>query len=94
MAMLVLLAAVMKADGKVVRAELDVVKTYLRQMFDEDTALEALQILKGLLQQDIHVESVAAQVGANLNPSAKLIIPGMNVHVVHTRNDEFTTVIN
>ena len=27
-------------------------------MFDEDTALEALQILKGLLQQDIHVESV------------------------------------
>ena len=71
MAMLVLLAAVMKADGKVVRAELEVVKTYLRQMFDEDTALEALQILKGLLQQDIHVESVAAQVGANLNPSAK-----------------------
>ena len=53
------------------RAELEVVKTYLRQMFDEDTALEALQILKGLLQQDIHVESVADQVGANLNPSAK-----------------------
>ena len=71
MAMLVLLAAVMKADGKVLRSELDLVKAYLRQLFDEETALESLQILKGILQQDIHAESVAAQVGANLNPSAK-----------------------
>ncbi|HPW90150.1 MAG TPA: TerB family tellurite resistance protein [Paludibacteraceae bacterium] len=71
MAMLVLLAAVMKADGRLLRTELDVIKSYLRQIFDEETALEALQILKGLLKQDIDVESVAVQVGANLNASAK-----------------------
>jgi len=91
MAMLVLLAAVMKADGKVVRAELDVVKTYLRQMFDDDTALQALQILKGLLQQDIHVESVAVQIGANLNASAKRELLHMLFSVAYADN-EFSRV--
>jgi len=87
MAMLVLLAAIMKADGKVVRSELDVVKTYLRQMFDEDTALKALQILKGLLKQDIPIESVAVQVGANLNASAKRELLHMLFSLAYADND-------
>jgi DnaJ like chaperone protein len=70
--LLVLIAAVMKADGKVVKSELNVVKQFLVQQFGEDGALEALQILKKLLEQNYPVHEVSAQIGANLNYSAKL----------------------
>jgi DnaJ like chaperone protein len=70
--LLVLIAAVMKADGKVVKSELNVVKQFLVQQFGEDGALDALQILKNLLEQNYPVHEVSMQIGANLNYSAKL----------------------
>jgi len=70
--LLVLIAAVMKADGKVVKSELNVVKQFLVQQFGEDGALDALQILKNLLEQNYPVHEVSTQIGANLNYSAKL----------------------
>ncbi|MDR3704873.1 MAG: TerB family tellurite resistance protein [Paludibacteraceae bacterium] len=70
--LLVLIAAVMKADGKVVKSELSVVKQFLVQQFGEDGALDALQILKNLLEQNYPVHEVSMQIGANLNYSAKL----------------------
>ena len=87
MSMLVLLAAVMKADGRVVKSELDVVKAYLRQLFDEQTALEALQILKGLLEQPIQVEPVAAQISNHLNSSSKRELLHMLFAVAYADQD-------
>lgn len=70
--LLVLIAVVMKADGRPQKQELDVVKRFLLVNFGEAVALDALQILKGLLQQDINEEEVAMQIKYNMNYSSKL----------------------
>ncbi len=71
MSLLVLEAAVMKADGAPKRSELNVVKEHLRNIFSEEEALEALQLLKNILQQDIPVEQVTAQVRVRMTASAR-----------------------
>jgi DnaJ like chaperone protein len=72
MSLLVLMACIMKADGHVDKAELAVVKKFLVANFGEEGALEALQILKNLLNQNIDETEVAMQIGVNLNYSSKL----------------------
>ena len=72
MSLLVLMACIMKADGHVDRSELAVVKRFLVTNFGEQGALEALQILKNLLDQDIDETEVALQISQNLNYSSKL----------------------
>ena len=70
--LLVLMACVMKADGRIDKAELAVVKRFLVANFGEQGALDALQVLKNLLEQDINESEVASQIGHNLNYSSKL----------------------
>ena len=72
MSLLVLMACVMKADGKIMKAELDVAKKFLLANFGEQGALEALQILKNLLEQPIDEAQVAMQVNQYMNYSSKL----------------------
>lgn len=70
--LLVMIACVMKADGNIKKTELDVVKRFLVTNFGEDGALEALQILKKLLNQPINEVEVASQISMYMNYSAKL----------------------
>lgn len=70
--LLVLMACVMKADGSVKKSELDIVKQFLVKNFTEEEALEALQILKNLLQQPINEIEVAVQINQHMNYSTKL----------------------
>ena len=72
MSLLVLMACIMKADGRVDKAELAVVKKFLVANFGEQGALEALQILKNLLNQPIDETEVATQIGQYMNYSSKL----------------------
>jgi len=72
MSLLVLMACIMKADGHVDKSELVVVKRFLVTNFGEQGALDALQILKNLLEQDIDESGVAMQISQNLNYSSKL----------------------
>jgi len=72
MTLLVLVAAVMKADGKVLKSELSYVKKYFIQQFGEDSAIEALQMLRNILNQNIPVDSVGQQVKQNLDYSSRL----------------------
>jgi DnaJ like chaperone protein len=72
MSLLVLIAAVMKADGKIMRSELDYVKAFLRQNFGEESAAEASLMLRDLLEQNIPVADVCRQIGMNMNYSARL----------------------
>lgn len=72
MSLLVLVAAVMKADGKVLKSELDYVKKFLVHNFGEDSAQEAIRMLRDLLQQTIPVNEVCRQIQANMNYSARL----------------------
>ena len=72
MSLLVLVAAVMKADGKVLKSELDYVKKFMVHNFGEDSAQEAIKMLRDLLKQTIPVNEVCMQIKSNMNYSARL----------------------
>ena len=70
--LLVLAAAVMKADGKVLKSELDYVKKFLVHNFGEASATEAIKMLRDILKQTIPVDEVCLQIRQNMNYSARL----------------------
>jgi DnaJ like chaperone protein len=72
MSLLVLVAAVMKADGKIMKSELSYVKKFMIQNFGEDTAAEAIKLLRDILKQTIPVNEVSRQIKQNMNYSARL----------------------
>lgn len=72
MSLLVLIAAVMKADGKIMKSELDYVKAFLKQNFGEESANEAVKMLRDLLNQTIPVGDVCRQIQRNMHYSARL----------------------
>jgi DnaJ like chaperone protein len=72
MSLLVLLAAVMKADGKIVKSELDYVKQFFLRQFGRESAQQALLILKDILKQDIPVRDVCMQIRSNMDYSSRL----------------------
>lgn len=61
-ALLVLIAAVMKADGTVQRSELDYVKRFLLRNYGEEQATELLHALRDIVKQDIPVNQVCMQI--------------------------------
>ena len=70
--LVVLAAAVMKADGKVVKAELDYVKQFFNQQFGGQLAGENILLLREVLKQDINVRDVATQIKQFMDHSARL----------------------
>lgn len=72
MSLLVLVAAVMKVDGKVVKSELDYVKQFFVRQFGQESAKEALLILKDIIKQDIPVKDICVQISRNMDYSSRL----------------------
>jgi DnaJ like chaperone protein len=70
--LLVLIAAVMKADKKVLTSELDYVKQYFVQNFGRASAQEAMLMLRDILKQSIPVRDVAMQIKHKLDYSSRL----------------------
>jgi len=70
--LLVLAAAVMKADGKVLKSELDYVKQFFHQQFGEKLAVENMLVLRELLKQDINVQQVAQQIRQFMDHASRL----------------------
>jgi DnaJ like chaperone protein len=70
--LLVLIAAVMKADGRVMKSELDYVKRYFVSRFGEDTASEAVVMLRDILKQEIPLRDVTQQLSQRLDYSYRL----------------------
>ena len=70
-ALMVLIAAVMKADGEVKRSELDYVKRFLLKNYGETRGKEVLQVLKQMVEQDIPVDQVCAQIKVNTDYSTR-----------------------
>lgn len=70
--LLVLVAAVMKADGSVVKSELDYVKQFFVRQFGEESAKQALHMLRDLLKKDIPVRDVCLQISRNMDYSSRL----------------------
>jgi len=72
MSLLVLIAALMKADGKVLKSELDYVKRFFIQQFGEASAKEALIMLRDILKQNIPVRDICVQISQNMDYSSRL----------------------
>lgn len=64
-ALMVLIAAVMKADGNVKRSELNYVKQFLLNNYGEEKGKAMLQLLHDLLQKEINVNEVCTQIKYN-----------------------------
>jgi len=72
--LLVLTAAMMKADGHTKKSELDLAKKFFMQQFGSAAAQEALQTLKNLLKQDIPTGPVCAQIRMHMNYSQRMAL--------------------
>ncbi|MFT3752324.1 MAG: TerB family tellurite resistance protein [Paludibacter sp.] len=94
MSLLVLVACIMKADGKVDKAELAVVKKFLVANFGEEGALEALQILKKLLDQPINETEVATQIGMYMNYSSKLELLHLLFNIAYADGEVVASELN
>lgn len=64
--LLVLSTAVMKADGRVLRSELEYVKVFIRNNFGEDAMADSLKVIQGLLNKNINVPQICAQIKVNM----------------------------
>lgn len=72
MTLIVLASTIMKADDKVVKAELDYVKKFFVQNFGEESAREILLVLRDVLKRDVPLEEVCKQVDENMGFHTKL----------------------
>lgn len=72
MSLLVLISAIMKADGKVMKSELNYVKTFLVRNFGPDSARKTVNMLRDLLKQSIPVADVCHQIQKNMDYSSRL----------------------
>ncbi len=70
--LLVLMAAVMKSDGKVLRSELDFVKTYLRNLLGHEKAADALLLLRDIMDKNIPLSEVCHQIRVNVNYDSRV----------------------
>ena len=92
--LLVMMACVMKADGNVQKKELDVVKRFLVANFGEEGALDALQMLKKLLDQQINEIEVASQINLYMNYSAKLQLIRLLFDIAYADGEVNTSELN
>jgi len=70
--LLVLVAAVMKADGQVLKSELEYTKQFFVRSFGTPAAGEAIKLLRDLLKQNIPVIDVCAQIRKNMDHPSRL----------------------
>lgn len=71
--LMALSAAVMKADGKVVKSELDYVKQFLKQQFGDQYSVNHLQTLKHFLESGtIPLEQICQDVRLRMQPEVKV----------------------
>jgi DnaJ like chaperone protein len=70
--LLVLLSAVMKADGKVLKSELDFVKKYFLDNFGPDASREAMILLRDILKQQVPLKDVCSQIRDNVDYPSRL----------------------
>jgi DnaJ like chaperone protein len=72
MSLLTLTAAVMKADGRILKSELEYVRQYFSQSFGPAASQEAMLYLRDLLRQEIPLRDVCYQIKNRLDHSSRL----------------------
>jgi len=81
--LLVLTAAMMKADGRATKSELEVVKAFFRRQFGQDLGQEALGLLRDLLKREIPTGPVCAQIRAHMNYSQRMALLHFLFSIAH-----------
>ena len=71
-AMLVLFAAVMKADGELKKTELEFVKKFFIENFGIQYAQEIMPVFKKILNQNINIQDICKQINNNMDVHSKL----------------------
>jgi DnaJ like chaperone protein len=84
---IVLIACVIKADGRVLKSEINFIKPFLVRTFGEQGAKQALQLLKELLQKDIDPVTIAQQIGQHTNYSMRLELVNLLLQVANADGD-------
>ena len=67
----VLATAVMKADGRIMRSELDFVKAFLKRNFGIQATQEAMSMMKELCKREIPLTEVCTQIRFNMDGSSR-----------------------
>ncbi|MBC8311833.1 MAG: TerB family tellurite resistance protein [Candidatus Marinimicrobia bacterium] len=91
-ALLILFAAVMKADGVQSKSELAYVKKFFVSQFGKAHAQERMQLFKEILKQDYSTAQVCAQIKSNMDHATRLqlvhILFGLSQADGHVHPDE------
>lgn len=72
--LLILTAAVMKADGRVTKNELNYVKEFLSRNYGAERSKQMVKILGDLLQQDYNIQDVSSQIRNYMDYSSRLML--------------------
>lgn len=83
MSLVVLVAALMKADGKVTRSELDEVRRFFVRQFGQQQAGQLLIILRDVLKRDIPLHQVCDQVRQNMPHAVRLQLVHYLIGLAH-----------
>lgn len=70
--LIILVAAVMKADGRVMKAELDYVKAFFVKHFGVEVTREQMLLLREILEKDIPLYDVCNQIRHNMEYASRL----------------------
>ncbi|MBU0486438.1 MAG: TerB family tellurite resistance protein [Bacteroidetes bacterium] len=72
--LLILAAAVMKADGKVLKSELDTVRNFFAAQFGPKVAQERMLVLREILKQEFNIQEVCTQIKSNMQHQTRLLL--------------------
>ena len=72
--LMILSAAVMKADGKIMKSELDYVKKFMKMNFGTNQAEQLMLILRKVLKENIDYRQVASQVRFNMDHPKRMLL--------------------
>ena len=84
---IVLLACVIKADGRVLKVEINYIKPFLVRTFGEEQAKQALALLKQLLNEQIDPVAVSRQMAQYINYSTRLELVRLLLEVSNSDGD-------
>ncbi len=70
--LLVLSAAVIKADGRTLQSELDYVKEFVRKNFGDAAVPQAIRMLEQFTRQDVNIYEIGPQIARYMNYSQRL----------------------
>ncbi|MBL7963420.1 MAG: TerB family tellurite resistance protein [Flavobacteriales bacterium] len=91
LSLIVLIAAMMKADGAVTRAELDHVRRFLLQQFGEARAQQLLLVLRDVLKREVPVHEVCRQIRQHMPHPARLQLMHYLIGLAHADGEVHAT---